>query len=298
MHIDQVRTFLEVVATGNFHKAAENLNVTQSTVSARIQSLENELGRVLFERGRNGAALTPSGRRLLRHGESMRRLWQRARNDVALPKVYSASISLGVAPSLWDQLELEWVSWMRREAPTVSIHVESDYSPGLMRHLRDGVLDIGVMYEPQRAQGLVIEEFLSDELVLLTTHGDCRVEEQTWWPGYTLVDWGEDFRYNHDSEFADLPYALSAGLGSIAVRYIMEFGGSAYLPVRMVLDQVRAGSLRPVRGAPVFERVGCLIYSKAPSDPGLLETGLAGLRRITARIQTQSRELAESARGS
>ena len=44
---------------------------------------------------------------LLRHGESMRRLWQRARNDVALPKAYSASISLGVAPSLWDQLELK-----------------------------------------------------------------------------------------------------------------------------------------------------------------------------------------------
>jgi LysR family transcriptional regulator, flagellar master operon regulator len=296
MHIDQVRTFLEVVATGNFHKAAENLNVTQSTVSARIQSLENELGRILFDRGRNGATLTPSGQRLLRHGESMRRLWQRARNDVALPKAYSASISLGVAPSLWDQLELQWVSWMHREAPSISVHVESDYSPGLMRHLRDGVLDIGVMYEPQRAQGLVIEEFLSDELILLTTHGDCHVDDRNWWQGYTLVDWGEDFRYNHDTEFADLPYALSAGLGSIAVRYILEFGGSAYLPVRMVLEQIRAGALRPVRGAPVFERVGCLIYSKMPADPELLALGLAGLRKITAQIETQSRALTCSAR--
>jgi LysR family transcriptional regulator, flagellar master operon regulator len=295
MHIDQVRTFLEVVATGNFHKAAENLNVTQSTVSARIQSLENELGRVLFERGRNGATLTPSGVRLLRHGESMRRLWQRARNDVALPKAFSASISLGVAPSLWDQLELPWVSWMHREAPTVSVHVESDYSPGLMRHLRDGVLDIGVMYEPQRAQGLVIEEFLRDELILLTTHGDCHVDDQTWWQGYTLVDWGEDFRYNHDTEFADLPYVLLVGFGSIAVRYILEFGGSAYLPARMVLEPIRAGTLFQVKGAPVFERMGCLIYSKMPSDPALLQLGLQGLRKITGDIQAQAAALAKPA---
>ncbi|WP_085124618.1 helix-turn-helix domain-containing protein [Tistlia consotensis] len=56
MHIDQIRTFLEVVATGNFRKAAENLNVTQSTVSARIRALESELGRALFERGRRADA--------------------------------------------------------------------------------------------------------------------------------------------------------------------------------------------------------------------------------------------------
>jgi DNA-binding transcriptional LysR family regulator len=291
MHFDQVRTFLEIVATGNFHKAAENLNVTQSTVSARIQSLEKELGRVLFERGRNGATLTPSGERLLRHGESMRRLWQRARNDVALPKAYSASISLGVALSLWDQPELQWVNWMHHQAPSVSVHVESDYSPGLMRHLRDGVLDIGVMYEPQRAPGLVIEEFLSDELILLTTHGPCDLADRTWWQGYTLVDWGEDFKYNHDTEFADLPYALSVGLGSIAVRYILEYGGSAYLPVRMVPGQLRAGLLHPVRNAPVFERTGCLIYSKAAADPDLLALGLEGLRRVTADIKAQSTEL-------
>ncbi|SMF54460.1 transcriptional regulator [Tistlia consotensis] len=239
-----------------------------------------------------GAALTPAGERLLRHGESMRRLWQRAKGDVALPDAYRASLSLGVAPSLWDQLELRWVEWMHREAPAVSIHVESDYSPGLMRHLRDGVLDIGVMYEPERAHGLEIEEFLSDQLMLLTTHGDCRVDEATWRRGYTLVDWGEAFKYSHDAAFPDLPHALSAGLGSIAVRYILEFGGSAYLPVRMVLGQLRAGALHPVREAPVFRRRGCLIYSRSPADPALLERGLAGLREVTAEIEAQCRDLA------
>jgi hypothetical protein len=160
-----------------------------------------------------------------------------------------------------------------------------------MRHLRDGVLDIGVMYEPERAQGLVVEEFLVDALILLTTHGDCRVDEPAWRRGYALVDWGETFRHDHDAQFPDLPYALSAGLGSIAVRYILEFGGSAYLPARMVLEQLRSGALHPVREAPVFERTGCLIYSRTPADPELLELGLAGLRRVTADIKAQSAAL-------
>ena len=50
MHIDQIRTFLEVAATGNFNRAAEALNVTQSTASARIKTLEDRLGRDLFIR--------------------------------------------------------------------------------------------------------------------------------------------------------------------------------------------------------------------------------------------------------
>ena len=48
MNIENIRTFLEIAATGNFHRASERLHVTQSTVSARIKSLEDQLDRALF----------------------------------------------------------------------------------------------------------------------------------------------------------------------------------------------------------------------------------------------------------
>ena len=51
MKFDHVVTFLEIASCGNFNRAAENLNVTQSTVSARIRQLEQELDTRLFERG-------------------------------------------------------------------------------------------------------------------------------------------------------------------------------------------------------------------------------------------------------
>ena len=54
MNLDHIRTFVEVAACGNFHRAAESLHVTQSTVSARIRVLEDHFGLPLFRRGRSG----------------------------------------------------------------------------------------------------------------------------------------------------------------------------------------------------------------------------------------------------
>jgi DNA-binding transcriptional LysR family regulator len=63
MDIDQIRTFLAVVANGSFLEAANRLHVTQSTVSTRIQRLEAYLGVCLFVRNRSGAVLTLPGQR-------------------------------------------------------------------------------------------------------------------------------------------------------------------------------------------------------------------------------------------
>jgi hypothetical protein len=61
MNIEHMRTFLEVAATANFNRAAERLNVSQSTVSARIRALEQQLDRRLLVRARSGAELTAAG---------------------------------------------------------------------------------------------------------------------------------------------------------------------------------------------------------------------------------------------
>ncbi len=61
MDIELARTFLEIVETGNFIGASKRLNVTQSTISMRIRSLEETLGRSLFVRGRSSVTLTAAG---------------------------------------------------------------------------------------------------------------------------------------------------------------------------------------------------------------------------------------------
>ncbi|MGZ5606691.1 MAG: LysR family transcriptional regulator [Methylobacter sp.] len=104
MDIDQIRTFLSVVANGSFLEAASRLYVTQSTVSTRIQRLESYLGVTLFVRNRSGAALTLSGYRFLRHAESLLLTLEQARHDIGLPSRFRASITVGTRIALWEEL--------------------------------------------------------------------------------------------------------------------------------------------------------------------------------------------------
>ena len=65
MNIQALRTFLEIASQNQFARAAVRLNYAQSSVTAQIKALENELGQKLFQRGRKGAELTEAGLRLL-----------------------------------------------------------------------------------------------------------------------------------------------------------------------------------------------------------------------------------------
>ena len=71
MDLEQVRTFIAVSELGSFIRAADRLNVTQSTVSARIKVLEDQLGNLVFTRSKNGVTLTSAGVRFERHAASL-----------------------------------------------------------------------------------------------------------------------------------------------------------------------------------------------------------------------------------
>ena len=73
-----LKTFLEVAATGSFGAAAGRLFVTQSAVSLRVQRLEDQLGRPLFERTKGGVSLTPAGREFRGFATTILRNWEHA----------------------------------------------------------------------------------------------------------------------------------------------------------------------------------------------------------------------------
>ena len=166
MKFDHIRTFLEIAASGSFSRTAENLNVTQSTVSGRVRAMEEQLGRPLFRRGHAGVELTSAGQRFRRYAEGIERLWQQSQQQVALPEGYRTVLALGAQVSLWERLILDWMPRMRRQAPTVALQVQADYSHSLMRQLADGLLDICVMYQPRQIAGLVIEDLFEETLVM------------------------------------------------------------------------------------------------------------------------------------
>lgn len=280
MKIEYISTFLEIVACGNFNRAADNLNVTQSTVSARVKAMEDRFGRLLFKRGYAGVELTSAGQHFLQYAFNIQRQWKQAQQRIALPESFNHTIGLGSQVSLWDSLILKWMPWMRQNATEIALHVEADYSPSLMRQVSDGLLDIGVMYSPRQTAGLIIEDLFRETLILVTT--EQSTVDQAWIKNYVFVDWGDEFRARHSEAFPDLETpAVSVGLGALGLEYILQNGGAGYFPIRVVRSLIENQTLFRVNNTPSLQRPAFMVYASSARDPESLKIALQGLRQVS-----------------
>ncbi|MCW9002363.1 MAG: LysR family transcriptional regulator [Rhodospirillales bacterium] len=274
------RTFLAVYETGNFNRAAERLNVTQSTVSVRIKTLEAQLGRPLFSRGRSGAIPTGAGRHFHPHATTLIRVWQQARQEVALPRSMQSVLAVGSQLTLWERLLLPWIPWMRENLPETGVRADVGLSESLMANLRDGILDIGVMYTPQSRPGMIIETLLSERLVLVSTDPETRTAGE---PGYVFVDWGPEFRTAHSNAFPDLDFpALAVGYGPLGLRYVLNHGGAGYFPHHVVQPYIQTHRLHRIKRTPTFSRPAYLVYPAERTSDERFKVALDGLRHVAA----------------
>lgn len=279
MDIDRARTFLEIVHCGSFLGAADRLHVTQTTVSARIRTLEEDLGRRLFVRNRNGARLTPAGREFERFAQSFVQIWERARHQLAIPSGRTSVIALGGELSLWNPLLLDWLIWMRRERPGIAIHAHVGVPDQLIEQLRTGVLDIAVLYAPKMLPGFRVELLQEEQLVLVRTPaegGECAAT-----PDYVHVDWGPMFAAQHgagSSAFGDP--GLMVGLGPLGLNYILRAGGMGYFRKGAVTPHVDAGELEIVEGAPEFTYPAYAVYAEAGEGRSEMRDALDGLKQV------------------
>jgi DNA-binding transcriptional LysR family regulator len=275
--IDLARTFLEIVSTRSFVRAAEHLHVTQTAVSARVKSLETLLGRKLFVRNKAGATLTPAGNRFLRFATTLVQVWERARHQVAVPIGRRAVLTVGCEISLWDPLLLDWLLWMRRAAPHLALHTEVGFSDDLLKRVSEGTLDLAVVYAPQQRPGLRIELLIEERLVLVSTTDGIRGPKPA---TYVYVDWGPEFAAQHSLAFPELSSAgVSASLGPLGREYLLAAGGSGYFRLDVVRDHLKTGRLHRVADAPEFAYPAYAVYAEG-ADSKLLSPALAALRHV------------------
>ncbi|MCC1493257.1 LysR family transcriptional regulator [Cognatishimia sp. F0-27] len=265
MDITLIKTFLAVANTGSFVAACEQLFVTQSAVSLRIQRLEDSLGHPLFVRSKAGAVLTPEGTQFERYALGILKLWEEARQQIAIPQGYTRAISIGAQYSLWHRMGFQWLDAMQMGMPELSVHCELGTSDRIMRFLVHGVIHAALLYTPQLRPGLIAEPALNDELILVAS-----------WPGATLdlgsayvsVDWGPEFTHALAIALPELTDSgRSMALGSLAMDYVVNRKAAAFLPARSVKRHLDAGRLHIVAEAPRFPYPSWVIWREdMPGD--------------------------------
>lgn len=170
MQLSQLRAFCAVAETGSVIGASRALDKVPSSITVRIQQLEEDLGCALFLREKQKLSLSPDGRRLLEHAQRLVRLADGTR---ALMRGDEAEGRL-----VLGALEIAHVAFLprllgryRARHRTVDLDVRSENGDVLREQVADGVLDIALVDGPAATKDLEGRLAFSDEMVLITEFG-------------------------------------------------------------------------------------------------------------------------------
>ena len=185
MRIEQLQAFLAVAETGSFGQAARKCEITQSTVSRQIQSLEAELGLPLFHRTAQ-AKLTLGGEHLLPRARKICQEWESATQELAnlmagkQPELCVAAIHSVCAHYLPPVLQK-----FCRDYPEVQLRVTALGSDRALKVLRDGLVDVAIVMNnrfltasPEMVVEILYEEPI--EVLMASNHPLTQYEQVPW----------------------------------------------------------------------------------------------------------------------
>jgi len=278
MNLDALRTFLAVIETRSLIAASRRLHVTQSTVTARLNGLEQQIGQKLLHRGKSGTELTSAGFKFERYAQVMVQLWRQARYEVSLPLGFEGVCNVGLEYDLWRGLGQRFLDHMRERCPRIAISLWPGGQPEIDRWLKIGLVDLAFCYALTPGGGFKSRVLLDDDLILVSSRRGARAELDA---GYVYVDHGDEFRRQHAAAFpSETTSALTIASSDWALDYLARNGGSGYLSRRHAAARLARGKLHAVRGAPVFKRRVYLVESaQTVSQWPWYEAALAGLMR-------------------
>jgi DNA-binding transcriptional LysR family regulator len=168
MTLSQLRVLLAVAEYNSFSEAALKLNLSQSSVSSAIAMLEDQLGTVLFSRGRHGARLTPVGERIIIHARKMVQLQEEMLKEARLANsLKGGNIRIASFRSLTTHVLSSVIAQFRQRFPEVSISIlEKTDTRMIEDDLRQGRADVGFI-DNSLDDGFEAWEVLRDEYVVL-----------------------------------------------------------------------------------------------------------------------------------
>ena len=249
MTLQQLEYILAVDQHRHFTKAAEQCFVTQPTLSAMIQKLEEELDVKIFDRTRQPIAPTPIGLHILKQAkeilvqvDNMKQIIQEQKEEVG------GSFHIGVLPTIAPYLLPRFFQDMVKKYPKLNITVSEMKTPDIKRALLTGEIDAGILAELNDMEmynhtHLFYEEFYAyvareEELFAKTTIRSADLKGEMLW----LLDEGHCFRdqmvrfcHINPERNDNLTYQL--GSMETFMRMVEKGEGITFVP-ELALDQM------------------------------------------------------------
>ena len=163
-----LRLFIAVCEEGNIARAATREALVASAVSKRIAAVEASIGTALLVRGRRGIQPTAAGQALLRQAREV--LSAMARMHAELSEFASGvmgSVHVAAAPSVLAEKLADDIGSFLKAHPQVRVTLDDRVSQAIVRAVREGAADVGVLWDASDLQGLHISPYRRDRLCVM-----------------------------------------------------------------------------------------------------------------------------------
>lgn len=156
MTLTQLSYMIAVAKAGNFTAAAEEVYVTQPTLSMQILKLEEELGVKIFNRTKKPVRLTKVGEQIVIQARKIIAEAKRMEDIVAQEKGFiGGEFKLGIIPTVMPTLLPMFLNAFVKKYPKVHLKIEELTTDTIISHLREGKLDAGIAATPLKFESIV-----------------------------------------------------------------------------------------------------------------------------------------------
>jgi LysR family hydrogen peroxide-inducible transcriptional activator len=180
MNLKDLKYLVALADTGHFGRAAERTFVSQPTLSAQLKKLEEYLGVKLVERQPNNVQLTEVGkqvvvraRRMLGEGEEIIAL---ARNNT---DPFTGKLKMALIPTIGPYLLPRVTRKIRKALPHLGLMLYEHQTEPLLKRLRDGEIDLGIMALPTAPDGLDVRELYKESFTVALPNGHPLAKKST-----------------------------------------------------------------------------------------------------------------------
>jgi DNA-binding transcriptional LysR family regulator len=290
----QLEILRAVAETGSFTAAGHQLHLSQSAVSRQILLLEDELDEQLFLRVSGKIKITPVGttllglsRRVFEDIEATRARIAESRKTLAgtIRVVGGMTVCLYGFPPLLKEF--------RRHHPDVEVKVTPAATPRLVRQLRTGAADLGLVTLPVEGSSLVVEPVIREELLVVTSpqHPLARrkksvTPEDLASQPFVLFEAGSNSRRTIEPKVVTETENVEIIKALVRVKL-----GISIVPYQAVAREVHAGQLFCARiaGRRLFRETGWVYVRSGHPSRTVVE-----MRRIFDQIRPRLRLLPEA----
>ena len=273
---DQLRSFLAIVDTGSFTRAADRVNKTQSAISMHIRRLEERLGTELFVKQGRGVRLSASGERLIDHARAMLQAEASALASIA-GKGLTGRVRIGSPDDYAEPFLPAILSNFRARNPLVEIAVICEASVHLSERIRSRDLDLALVTDCAVIHDV---EVIREEPLVWISRGSMRFEAGSTVP---LALGGPTCSWRQQAE---------AALEAAGLAYRLVLVSNNYAAIAPIVDSGLAITILPLGAM----RPGQRVLNESDGLPKLTQSRMGLIRPAT----TPTREalaLAEEIRG-